>query len=456
MGINDIYITPSYVLIFLFWLAFYVAKKKKNKLVRKYLFWAGLVRVIGAICVGLIYEFYYKGGDTKYYFIDSLVIYNNFFDAPLTNLQVFFISAGDYVSSISHITNQIFFFRDQSTFFVVKVVAFFNFLTFGTYTSTALFFALISLTGAWKLFTSLAAMYPNQTKNLAIATLFLPSVFFWGAGILKDTLTLSALSWFFYATYKIFIVRKNIIRSIIILLITFYVIVAVKIYIIMCFVPAVVMFLFLVFNNNIKNKSLRSFLKPMLLVSSIIIGTIGIGKIVENDQKYSFDKIVETSKVTASWIELVSKETGGSNYNIGKLEFDSSLLILFPNAVIVTLFRPFLWEIKSVVMLLAALEGLFLLYITFSCIKKQGLGRCIKIVNREPFLFFAFIFSFSFAFAVGISTNNFGTLVRYKIPLLPFYTSAIYILRGINYEEFMRKKLSNEKSKKSINRLPIS
>jgi hypothetical protein len=194
----------------------------------------------------------------------------------------------------------------------------------------------------------------------------------------------------------------------------------------------------------------------MLLVSSIIIGTIGIGKIVENDQKYSFDKIVETSKVTASWIELVSKETGGSNYNIGKLEFDSSLLILFPNAVIVTLFRPFLWEIKSVVMLLAALEGLFLFYITFSCIKKHGFVRCIKIVNREPFLFFAFIFSFSFAFAVGISTNNFGTLVRYKIPLLPFYTSAIYILRGINYEEFMKKKLPNEKSKKSINRLPVS
>jgi hypothetical protein len=30
-----------------------------------------------------------------------------------------------------------------------------------------------------------------------------------------------------------------------------------------------------------------------------------------------------------------------------------------------------------------------------------------------------------FAFAVGVSTFNFGTLTRYKIPLMPFYALAL-------------------------------
>jgi hypothetical protein len=33
-----------------------------------------------------------------------------------------------------------------------------------------------------------------------------------------------------------------------------------------------------------------------------------------------------------------------------------------------------------------------------------------------------------FAFSVGLTTSNFGALVRYKIPAVPFYLSAILIL----------------------------
>ena len=37
-----------------------------------------------------------------------------------------------------------------------------------------------------------------------------------------------------------------------------------------------------------------------------------------------------------------------------------------------------------------------------------------------------FIAALVFAFAVGVSTYNFGTLMRYKIPVLPFY--AIFLI----------------------------
>ena len=38
------------------------------------------------------------------------------------------------------------------------------------------------------------------------------------------------------------------------------------------------------------------------------------------------------------------------------------------------------------------------------------------------------LFALSFAFVVGISTYNFGSLSRYKIPCTPFYMLFILIL----------------------------
>ena len=43
-------------------------------------------------------------------------------------------------------------------------------------------------------------------------------------------------------------------------------------------------------------------------------------------------------------------------------------------------------------------------------------------------ILFSLIFSIAFAFAVGVSTYNFGTLVRYKIPLLPFFVVALILI----------------------------
>ena len=39
----------------------------------------------------------------------------------------------------------------------------------------------------------------------------------------------------------------------------------------------------------------------------------------------------------------------------------------------------------------------------------------------KPPVFFCLTFALIFAFGVGVSTLNFGTLSRYKIPVLPYY-----------------------------------
>ncbi|HXP48429.1 MAG TPA: hypothetical protein VN922_00660, partial [Bacteroidia bacterium] len=68
-----------------------------------------------------------------------------------------------------------------------------------------------------------------------------------------------------------------------------------------------------------------------------------------------------------------------------------------------------------------------LLYLTFLTLVRVRL-RIFKRLFKEPLLFFAFSYSVFFAFAVGLTTSNFGALVRFKIAYLPFFTACLYIL----------------------------
>ena len=99
----------------------------------------------------------------------------------------------------------------------------------------------------------------------------------------------------------------------------------------------------------------------------------------------------------------------------------------FLPAIVVTLYRPFLWEARNIVMLVSAFESLALLMLTLYILYRAGPLNFIRQATSEPVLVFAFLFSIIFAFAVGITSYNFGSLVRYKIPMLPFFISALFI-----------------------------
>lgn len=64
------------------------------------------------------------------------------------------------------------------------------------------------------------------------------------------------------------------------------------------------------------------------------------------------DKVAQRAFITADWIHQVSAE--GSTYDIGIDEMDGSIgsmLKLYPKGIFITLFRPFIWEIKTLIWL---------------------------------------------------------------------------------------------------------
>ncbi len=429
MGYKDILLTPIYLAV-IYLLMYWYRRRASNPLTKPYFFPAFHLKVVGALAVGLIYQFYYRGGDTFNFFRDSSIIWEAFLDSPLLGFKVL-LADQQYDAETYPYVSRIYFYQDGNTRPIIKISGFLGFFTFHTYSAIALLFALICFSGLWALYQSLIDMYPQLNRSLAVAVFFIPSVFFWGSGLLKDTITLGALGWSFHAIYFGLLKRKAIVRNVLILLLMILLIQSVKIYILLCFIPAVSLWFFLHYRSQMRSALLRLLLLPLAFVFALPIGYVAVNKLTEGS-RYSLDQVANTARVTSEWLLYVSEKQGGSAYSLGELDGTlPNLLSKFPQAVWISLFRPYIWEARNPVMLLSALEALFFLWITLRVLWEVRF-RFVSIVFAHPFIAFGLIFSVAFAFGTGVSSYNFGTLVRYKIPLMPFYLSAIYVLRYYN------------------------
>ena len=115
------------------------------------------------------------------------------------------------------------------------------------------------------------------------------------------------------------------------------------------------------------------------------------------------------------------------------MDFSNPLSIAakFPLAVNVTFFRPYVWEVKNPVMLLSALESLLIMLFTIKVIRKTGLGRFFRHIVSNKEVLFCISFAMIFGFAVGFTTYNFGSLVRYKAPCIPFFLVALVLINNL-------------------------
>lgn len=445
MELKDLIITPVYLLIF--YLILFLIRKKECKTqpeIKKFFMPAITLKFAGAIFLGLIYQFYYNGGDTFNYFnYGSAYIMEALVNEPLAGLQLIFRDCSNPISGdATKYASNILFKNDPASYFIIRLSALFGIFCFHTYTVIALFFALVSFSGSWALYKTVLKVYPNLYQSFAIAIFFVPSIFFWGSGLLKDSLTFGAAGWLIYAFYNVFFEKKKIFLSALILLISIWVINTVKVYIILCLIPALIVWLILHFNYKIKSKATRIMLFPLISIFAISMGLFASQKLAAGNKRYAFSKILHTAEETSEWLQYVSKTEDGSVYYLGDIDFNNpfSIIKFFPAGVNVTFFRPYLWEANNIVMLFSAIESLIFLFLSVRVLFKTGLLKTFAIIRNHPFIIFCLLFSLVFGFAVGTATSNFGSLVRYKIPALPFYLFALFAIRHEHLKEKFYKK----------------
>jgi len=106
--------------------------------------------------------------------------------------------------------------------------------------------------------------------------------------------------------------------------------------------------------------------------------------------------------------------------------------ILFaPLALLTALFRPFLFEANSPLTLAAAIETTVGLLLS---IRLLLIGRWSRLRDRilaSPILILCLVFTVVAGIAIGLSTTNFGTLSRYRIPIMPFFGFLLVALQPL-------------------------
>ncbi|WP_338762337.1 hypothetical protein WAF17_17430 [Bernardetia sp. ABR2-2B] len=428
INLQDLFLTPVYLLL-IYGILFFMRTSIVDKEMKNYFIIGYTVKVIGAIFFGLVFQFVYGYGDTFFYFAGASIAREAFFNDMLSYWEIIFQNMDNYSTPHTYYyAYRMPYYGDPGSFAVNKIGSIFSILSFDTYTVNCLFFALLSFTGSWQMYKAWVDIYPMLKKQLAWAIFFVPSVFFWASGIVKDSVTFSALCFAFSAFHFGIIRRRKLYINILLLLVCFYTIYLIKLYILLCFIPACGWWFYAQYSSQIKSQFLRFVFAPIFLVIGVGVAYYAFSNLIQGTE-YDLDKVAQEAYITADWIHQMSTE--GSAYDIGLDQMDGTiqgLIKLYPKGIFITLFRPFIWEIKNFNMALAGLENLVILFLTIRVFKNQKWATILKRLRTHQMVVVCLIFTFFFSGIIGIVSSNFGTLVRYRIPVLPFYMIALVIL----------------------------
>lgn len=428
---------PTFLVCVFFW-ANYVSGKHRLKHPEYRYYTIGLIaKLLGAAAFCWVYTYYYKGGDTISYFESARAYVNLLFQEPSKFFKVYFSAPTEenmYLFSGKTGYPWGYMYFDPKTNWVIRIVTPFVLLGAKSYLLSTMMMAWVAYSGIWRLYLLFCRYYPEVRNYFVFSILLIPSAVFWGSGMLKDTLTLSASCWFIYSFYGFFIQKKNRFRNGTFLAISFFLLFSIKPYIVIALLPGAIIWNYYEKIIGISNSLLRYAMIPMILLFSVVIGYVFLVYVAD----FSVDKLLEEAVVKQQ--DLQREEYNGNSFNIGNYEptLQGVMSVAGP-AMIAGLFRPFLWESKNVVMLASGLENFIYLAILLIVLFRKKVVGIFRYIFDHPLVIFSLSYSIVFSLIIGLSTSNFGALVRFKIAFLPMFVSALivmyhYSLRGRKYD----------------------
>lgn len=439
---TDFILVPFYFL--LIWIICFFIQKKHVENVPEYKYFVKgiLLKLLGVSGFVSVYYFYYEGGDCFAYFIGAKSLGKLLLDDPVKGIHIFLNLDSPLNSwySFNHHTGnpQWYMWKDPKTFSVSRFSSVFSIIGFYSFIVTSFLTACFSFIGTWKLYRLFNILYPGSSKVFAYLVLFMPSLLFWGGGLMKDSFVLGSACWITSNFYFIFIKRQKIFWNSAAFILNLYIIISIKPYIIISVIPGMLLWLNSFYLKSINSLFFKIFLFPVFI---FIIGGGGF-LIFENLSEEmgvygDIDSAVNQAVVIQEDL-LRAEQYGNNNYYIGEIDGSiAGLVRVAPIAIFTAIFRPLFWEIGSPTMIISAIENTLLFLFTVYLLLRVGPIKLIKYLYKDPFLIYCFVFSLLLAFGVGIAGTNFGALVRYRIPILPFFYPLLFVV----YKKVIKKDL---------------
>ncbi len=418
--------TPIYLLLIVFFAYFHQKKKIKQYPHYKYFLTGLILKIIGGIGFCYVYINIYKGGDTVNYF-ESARAFSNLLVENSVDFTTNYFSSSSYENyhrfSPTSGYPWAYMYFDPKTLLVIKIATPIVLISFNSFILSTLIFSILSYIGIWKAYEVFVSYYPNYSKVLFYSFIAVPSVIFWGSGILKDTITLSATCWFIHYFDNLFIKKRFEFKIIASITLSTFIIFFIKPYILISLMPGVIFWLLYGKIDKIKYVLLKLLAFPIILTTSIVLGFSILSLMGDFDLK----KLLEEASVKQN--DLKQSYYQGSSFDIGTYEpTPSGALKVAPAALFASFYRPTFLDARNAQMILSALENFILILLTIIVLFKNKITGVFSLLFQNPLLIFCFSYSLILAILIGLSTSNFGALIRFKIAFAPFLASTLVLL----------------------------
>jgi hypothetical protein len=425
----DILLSLLYISVILLVLKSFVKKQK----VQNYSIY--LVPFIGfkmlcAVLFCLLHSYIYRGGDTFLYFAGGNYLLDQIAHQP-TQIFTFLFNSADTFTNLIYTKHNILLgsFNDSPTLLQCQLTAMFSFVGGKQFMTTTILMSAVSGIGIWQLYKSICKLYPHLFKVFALCILFYPSMGIWGSGILKDTFTLTSVGLIFGGVYHLLNKKKSL-PQIIAIAIGIFLCFKLKPYVLYTFLPAMLLLVQSSLTKKVNSQLFKIIVTPIIIFVITLGGFFFLQQVSEGAGKYSIENVQSVAEGFQSWHTYLAETRDQSGYTLGDVEFTAlGVLKKAPEALFVTYFRPFPFiDTRNFATFFEAIQSFILFLITIFIILRVGpfkfVKKCFSIPEVRAFLVFAIFLGVT----VGLTSYNFGALSRYKIPCLPFFTSALAII----------------------------
>jgi len=359
------------------------------------------LKIIAVLGVTWLYQSYYQGaGDMFVFFDNASAWYKQFQNGSIDFLQWIGITESEASPHILPL-------EERSRFFTIFLSLLMP-LAQGDFMLLSFIITAISVFPTWLLVKEL-----NRTgiKSWLIyaSILFVPSMLFWTSGILKETLMLGLMASIgcSYLNWK----NSNGILPIIILLVSTILLWKLKYYVPILLLP--LLGLAELFTANYKLLQQLSFEKKVMLFLGLMLVSIAAVSLLHP----VFNSGLFFDLVRKSY-ESILNSKAGSNFAFIDYAHNMQFVIFnAPYAFFTGLFRPFLWEVNTVISGLAGAEQFMFTVTTAFAI--FGIFKVDLSENGRFWIISGIIYIVAMATIISLSTPNFGSLVRYRAAYMP-------------------------------------
>lgn len=387
-------------LAFLLW-------KRADAEIKKYFWSTWMLKLAAGTALGWIYTYYYAGGDTWGFFRDGVTLAR---EARMDfSTYVRFLWGGDESFGVWSQLR----LPQPRALFLSKIVSLFCLLTHDQYMAIAWYFSMLSFWSAWHLTTLVSRYWPGAREAAVLALLYWPTVVLWTSGIIKESLAMAALYFLVAASLQVWRQQRISIVTVGLVAFALWVLWSLKYYYLAVFLPVICTALIMRHLLLPRMSSARTISKVVVWAAVFIVPAVLLSQLHPNFYPRRF-----LSVITENYEAFRRLSAANDMAHFPSLQpTPASILRHSPAALLTGLFRPWVWEARTLFQVAAAIENVVLAMLIVMSLRHV---RTLSASPHRLLVLSIVVYTVLLCVFLTLSTPNFGTLSRYRVGFLPF------------------------------------